>query len=875
MVATLSWLLSKVRALTDRRGRERDLDAELAFHLDEDAAEHAAAGMPADEARRAARLQFGNPAVVREDARAVWAWGAVERVIQDVRFAARVLVRQPAFTAAALVTLALIIGGTTAVFTLVNGVLLRPLPYPASDRLAFVRANDPDGWTSLAIPEVDALQRALSSVEAWGLYRPGHVTTLDRDSDAPVAVQDMRITPDLFPLLGFRVVLGRPPLAGDTKDATPEVVVIGHDLWQTRFGGTRDVIGRSLELEAGRPPVTIVGVAEPGADVPANWLKMPIVWRPVREGEYTDRTRGFAVLARLREGRTIQSARSEIAARSPGAAPGAARPVDVVRLVDHLAGDNQQVLWVFFGAVSCVLLIGVANLVSLQLVRNAGRTREFGVRSALGAGQWRLVRQLVVESLLIGAAGGVAGLAAATLAVGLITSALPPTFPRREEIAIDGSVWMFAAALSIAVGVVIGVLPAFGAVRRNLAARLTDTSRGMTLGRQRTGLQRLLIGGETAAALVLLVGAGLLIHSLGRLLGEDAGMREANLWVVRGTLPDRYQDGAARAYWTEALRQMRARPDVESATLVINDTGPLGGGDIRLGGIGATGAASSPHEGLSLSHRVVGSEYFSTLGIPVLEGRPILESDTPDGERVVVLNRSAAAALWPNEHAIGQRIQFGRRPMRVIGLVPDFKLTQLTGDVTPQMYTPIGQLPSFANTSAMLVRVKPGARAFADRSRAILLNLESKLEEVDVSTMAQVRWKLVAAERFRTTVLTVFAATALFLALVGIFGLVSYAVTQRYREIGLRLALGATLAQVVRLMVRQALVPAALGIAAGFAGAVVAGRVLASFLFEIEPTDPATLMSAVGLLAAAAVGASLVPALRCARVSPADVLRHE
>ena len=331
-------------------------------------------------------------------------------------------------------------------------------------------------------------------------------------------------------------------------------------------------------------------------------------------------------------------------------------------LLDQVVGDSQRVLWVFFGAVTCVLLIGVANLVSLQLVRNAGRERELAVRAALGASRWRLVRQLLVESLLLGVVGGAGGVLAASTAVGLVTSALPAGFPRADQIALDGAVWVFAALVSALVGVTIGVIPALRSIQPGLMQRVNEGGGSATLSHRRARIQRGLIAFETAAALVLLVGAGLLVNSFGRLMSEDAGMRERDLWVVRGTLPMRYRSPADTEYWLSALRHLRELPEVESAALVVNDGGPLGGSDIGRGGIVPEGQTAAPGGGFSLSHRVVGGGYFTTLGIPIVSGRPILDSDTAGNEGVVVLNRAAAAALWPGEDPLGKRLRgFGRK----------------------------------------------------------------------------------------------------------------------------------------------------------------------------------------------------------------------
>ena len=870
-------LLYRLKNLWRRHAQEADLDAELQFHIDTEAEEQIAAGLPADSARQAARRSLGNITLAKEDARAVWSLGPVERLLQDLRYAVRVLGRQPSFTATAFATIVLIVGGTTAVFTLVNAVLLRPLPYPASDRLVILRAENPRGGTGLSYPDVQRLQGELAGFEAWGLYRgPGYVSTLDRNSDNPLPVQDMRITPELFPLLGIHVVLGRPLTPDDALDRNPDVAVIGHDLWQGRFGGTPDVLGKSFELRPGRT-VTVVGVAAPGADVPGNWISHPIVWHPIRMAERASDLR-FTVLARLKAGRPVSTANAEIAARPPltDQKGGADRPVQARLLLDHIVGESGRVLWVFFGAVTCVLLIGVANLVSLQLVRNTARERELGVRAALGASRWRLIRQLLVESLLLSVAGGAAGLLAASYAVALVTSALPADFPRTDGIAIDSVVSIFAALVSALVGVTMGVIPALRSMQPGLMKRLNEGAWTATLSRRRAWIGRGLVAFETAAALVLLVGAGLLVNSFGRLIAEDAGMRERDLWVVRGTLPLRYHPPADTEFWSSAVRLFREWPDVESAALAVNDGGPLDGGDILRSGIVPEGQTAAQGGGFSLSHRRVGGGYFSTLGIPIVSGRPIFDSDTAGAEGVVVLNRAAAAALWPGEDPLGRRLRGFTRPLRVVGIVPNFKLTRLDEDVSLQMYTSMQQEQGMpAGASAIMLRTKPGTRAMADRAKAVLLNLEKDLSRPEVLTMAQVRWNLLAAERFRTAVLLVFAGTATLLALVGIFGLVSYTVAQRHHEIGVRVALGATSTRIVSLMLRQALVPAVVGIVAGTAGALALSRLIAAFLFGVPATDPATFSAAIGLFFCAAFLAALVPALRSFRIEPAVALRHE
>ena len=590
----ISRLTAYVRGIFGRRRIEEESDEELRFHLEHEIAAHVARGMSPHDARRAALRDLGGLTQTTEAVRAVRSLG-VDALWLDVRYALRVLTRERSFTATAFLTIVLLVGGSTAVFTLVNSVLLRPLPYPESGRIAMIQAVD--GHWRLTYDEVQRLQSATSNFEAWGLFRPGYSVTLDRTSENPLPVWDMRISPGLFPLLGIDVVLGRPLVPDDELDANPDVGVISYDLWQKRFGGAADVIGKSFEWRQGRT-LTVVGVTAPGAHVPTNLLNsMPIVWNPIRVSQRPGETMRFVTLARLKADRSVRTARRELAGLTSAGAGG--RAFNATSLLDSIVGDTQRVLWIFFAAVLAVLFIGVANLVSLQLVRNASRERELGVRAALGAGRWRLVRQLATESLVLGVVGGVGGFFIARTVVSGIVSTLPRDFPRANEIALDAPVWIFAIAVSAMVALAIGILPALRVVRPGLAQRVSEGARSATLSHRRARIQRVLIAFETGAALVLLVGAGLLVNSFGRLITQSAGMQEDNLWAVRATLPPRYQSPRDTEYWTNALRLIRELPGVERAAIAINDTGPLGGGDRMFGGLRPEGGA--PRETASAS----------------------------------------------------------------------------------------------------------------------------------------------------------------------------------------------------------------------------------------------------------------------------------
>jgi putative ABC transport system permease protein len=719
-----------------------------------------------------------------------------------------------------------------------------------------------------------AFRAETRSFEAWALYPRGYVETILDSSSEPRQVQDMLVTPELFAMLGVDAALGRVLLPSDADPSSPNAAVISHELWQTAFGGDADVLGRTLAMRSGT--YSIVGVAPPRADVPANWMSYPIVWRPVRTGSTPEM--GFTALARLRSGVSIDSGRAELVALAAGLA--AAQPdthegrtATVTLLRDTLVANVKRLLWIFFGAVACVLLIGVANLTMLQLARNAAREREVAVRAALGAGRARIVRERVVESLLLCGFGGVLGFAVAWLVVRLVVAVLPAYFPLAAEIGVDTAVAVFACGVAILVGVVMGVLPAWHASDPRLTRWLSESGRAATVGGRRSRTQRALVTVQTAVALVLLIGAGLLTNSLYRLISRDAGMREEGLSVATATLPLRYDETAEKAFWASALEQVRAIPGVQSAALASGT--PLSGNDAVTFVAPEGVVVQSPRDALQISYRDVSDEYFSTLGIPLSRGRGILASDVAGAESVAVINELAAAKLWPGEDALGKRLgEPGGELKTVVGVVPTFRHTRLDRDLAPQIYVSRLQGPSFVRGAVMLYRAEPGDRRAAAAIRSTLTSLENDLE-LTVSSMADVRWRLVQPERFRTSVLLAFAGAAVLLALVGIIGVVAYTVGQRHREIAVRVALGAVPRDILRLTSRQAIVPALWGLALGLGGAFLATRLLSSYLVDIRALDVPTFAAAVVALALFVTGAAVMTARRALVVDPVEALRAE
>lgn len=890
-----AWFM-RFRSLFSRSHHERELADEVASTIELEIDANIRAGMTPAEARRAALVKFGSVDATKEAMRDRRGIPFLETSLQDAGYAIRILLKSPRFTIMALLTIVLTVGGITTIFTLVNSILLKPLPYPESDRLVHITETDGrrPGLNYVAVADFMGIQRDSRSFEAVAAY-----TNLIYDVESqkgPYTVMQWNATPEVFRLLGVRMILGRGFLPEDFKPEAPPIIVLSYELWQSQMGGREDVLGQRFRLpprpsNRGITEPTIVGVMAGGFKPPlpgrsaAAHVSYPSIWAPLRAGpdELDRRERGtLTTIARLGFEVSLETARAELDAISKRLAAEypdthRERTLSATFVLDDVVGSVKPILRIFFGAVSCVLLIGIANLISLQTVRNSAREREISIRAALGAGRSRLIRQLLVETLLLASAGGAFGLFAAWIGTRAVLATLPIRFPRAEGIGLDFTVFLFAFGVSIAVGALVGLIPAWRACGPKLQAVINEGSWNVTTSVRRGSIQRWLTAFETAIALVLLVGASLLANSFWRLLTTDTAINEARLWSVEVALPLTYRmPQQSRDFWTSALNTVRSIPQVESAAMV-HAAAPLSGGDITMSGLFAEGTVQNPRQqGASFSNRAVSPDFFGTLGVPILRGRPILQTDTESGERVVVINEMAAQTLWPGEDALGKRMQFGTRDpliMTVVGIIPNFKHSRLDQKPFPQMYTSYLQDFVYQNLTVM-IRLKPEVRRFPDAILSALANLEAKAN-IKAASMDDIRWTLVAPERFRTGMLLVFAIGATFLAMVGIFGVVSYSVVQRHREIGLRMALGANPRDVTRLMVRQALLPASLGLAAGLAASVELSYLLSNFLFEIQATDPVTFVFAFLSLLAAALLASLIPARKAIRIDPMIALRYE
>jgi predicted permease len=797
-------------------------------------------------------------------------------VASDVRFAARSLLRTPRFALAFLLTTTALVASITAVFAFVEAVLLRALPYPHAERLVTVGSVQPNRFgTNVDYGDAVIFRRQARSIEQWALYRMGMIEVVNESTGGPM-VQDLSGSVELLPLLGIRLQAGRFFDAADATAGAANVVIVSHELAQQLFQTADRAMGQTLTFRHGI--YTIIGVSEPGADVPTNWLDRPRVWRPIRES--TAERSPFTTIARLRDGVSLQQARADLTTLAAALAqerPGthAGRTVTVTSLRDRLAGDYKPLLWIFFAAVTCVLAIGVSNLVTLQLARNNARARDLSVRAALGASRGRLFVHLAAEPMLLAAVGGAIGSWLASVIVPAVTAQLPPRFPRLDEIGFAWPATLFGIVMSLAIGLVAGGLPAWRVGRHELGGRLHVRGGAVTGSRADTSVQRRLLVLQTSTALVLLIGASLLGKSFYLQLSRDAGMQEAGLWTAFVQLPPRYSnEPEQQAFWGSALERMRALSEVRSAALAVNSPVPLSGADISQGGIRPEDMPVASGRGFSISTRRVSDQYFSTLQLPLLRGRPILASDVSGAERVAVVNELAAATLWPGRDPLGQRLRWSDDLITVVGLIPTLPHTQLDGELTPQLYESYRQRTLGGDSAVVMFRPALDAERGIAAIRSALTTIEPNLT-LEFASMGDVRWRLLRPERFRTAVLVAFAASASGLALFGIVGLVSYGVGLRKREFAVRAALGADGRRILLEASHDVVRAAAVGLAMGIIGALLLTRFLATFLVGVAPTDVFTFAVCAGALALAAVAAAVLPGRRALDLDPAVALRAE
>ncbi|HEV3469189.1 MAG TPA: ABC transporter permease [Pyrinomonadaceae bacterium] len=808
----------------------------------------------------------------------------------DLKYAVRVMLKQPGFTLVAVVTLALGIGANTAIFTVVDAALLRSLPYRDPERLVHLwEAKQNRDFDRREASYPDFLDWRAQTTEVFegvaGYVNRGYTLT---GEGGPERVMGAAVTANFFDLLGVRPAHGRAFREGEDEPGAAAVAVLGHGLWQRRFGGDPKVVGREVTLNG--ESYTVVGVLP--ADFQFARVGSTDLWtglRPTPNFATPRYMHWLNVVARLRPGVTMEAARARldavgrvIAAADPGAHKGTA--LVAVPLHEEVVGQVRPVLLAMLAAVSLVLLIACANVANLLLARGAARRKEVAIRTALGASRWRLVRQLLTESVLLAGVGGALGLVVALWGVDLLVAAIPEAqllqMPYLRGLSLDPGLLLFTAALSLATGVLFGLMPALDASRADLQEAMKEGRRAS--GTKRSGrLRAALVVSEVAVALVLLVGAGLLVKSLLRMLSVDPGFRVENLLTMRVNLtPQRFAgdtDGSQRAaFFEELLRRAGNLPGVEGAAAVSN---------LPLSGDGGTGTPSvvgreEPAGGWSEAHlRVVSPNYFDVMGVRVQAGRGFTERDRVGTSPVILVNRTFAERNFGGEDPTGQRVTFrftqGQPPFEIVGVVGDEKIKSLDAQTTPVIYFPMLQGPD--SSAALVVRTASDPEAMAGALRGELRALDPDAPLFGVRTMERVISDAPATfmRRYPAYLIGVFAAVALILASVGIYGVISYAVTQRTHELAIRAALGARRADLLRLVLRQGLALALGGVAAGILGALALTRLLSSLLYGVSATDPSVYAGVSLLLLAVVLVACLVPARRATKVDPMEALRYE
>lgn len=798
---------------------------------------------------------------------------------QDLRYTRRALARTPGFASAAIIVMAVGIGATTAVFSVTDRVLLRPLPFKDPDRLVRVWENVPGypqlepspanyrDWTQMA--------RAFEQLEAHMLYA---VNMVHRE---PERVAGTALSGGLLPMLGARPALGRLFTREENTLGGPDAVILSDRLWRRAFGADPDVIGRSVRLED--KPATIVGVMPADFYFPDRETEL---WVPMTLGPawFEDRDNNFLrVVGRLRPGVTLEAARAEmntVTATLETAHPKEnARTRATVRLFgDQVSGQSRLLLRVLTAASLCLLLIACTNLASLLLTRFTARRRELLVRAALGAGRERLTRQLLTESLTLALAGGMAGIAFAYFATPLLARLVPTTLPVPDASVIDARVLLFAAGVTVLTGVVFGVLPAWRISRGTRDVSLREGARGATAGGDR--LRSALVTAQIGASILLLVSSGLLARALLRVQAIDPGFNPSGVLTLRTALPtERYRTTASRAqFYDRVLGEIRTLPGVTAAAYSSFIPMVMRGGiwAVEMPGIRQDGNAADVH---TASLRFLTPGYFDALGIPLKRGRDLSDSDTFESPFVAVVSESFARRYWPDGDAIGQRFTIAFFERIIVGVASDVRVRGLESISEPQVYVPArqirdGWMPFYAPKD-LFVRTSGDPLSLTRTVREIVRRVDPELPVSDVRTMEQIVAGETAPRRTQTAVLALFASMALLLAGIGLHGLLSFGVAQRRQEIGVRLALGAPRAAVLRMVVRESAVLALLGCVAGMGLAYAAGRAFESLLAGVRPADPLTYALATAVALLMTFSGTLVPALRAVRVDPVTALRAD
>lgn len=896
--------------MRDKDKRDRELDDELESHLRMAAQDKQEHGVSHEEATVAAQREMGNAGLIKEVTREQDGWHGPERFMQDVHFGLRMLRKNPAFTVISVLTLALGIGASTSIFSVVYGVLLRPLPYYKADQLVQVWEQASNGNTmDVADPNFEDLRSQNSTLQ--GLAEFGSQIESVSGGSEPKRLTLGVVSRDFFSIMGVQPFRGRSFLPDEQRQNAAPVVLVSYSFWREDLGGKEDFA--NLRLKVGNHLASVVGVLPPGFHFPEDadlWVPRELFEvLPARDAH------NWKLIGRLKDGVGLDQAHAElsgIAQRLKQQYGDQTRmsSVAMVPLREALTGKISSAMWILLGAVGFLLLVACANVMNLLLAQASARDGELATRAALGASRARLIRQFLVESLLLCGAGGMLGVLAAQFGIRALVALAPDNIPRLGEVSVNTPVLLFALGTCCMVAIGLGTVTAMRATSGNIQTALLETSRRQSAGSQ--GVGRWIIALQLGITMILLVGAGLLGRSLQRVLAVDPGFRTEQIVTVDLALPSIPVEGRPRRVelLDNLIARLRSLPRVEQASginampldgnglpdgtfaminesqlsahdrdLIQRSVNPSGEGDIKEMIAFLDQFFHDPSVTGEADYAVVGPEYFQTMGIPLLRGRSIQESDGPGSPHVAVISESLARKRWPNEDPIGRTIEFGNmdedlRLLHVIGVVADVRERSLERAARPTVYASYRQRPQSTSHFVAVIRAAGSEASLIPAVRRIVTEVDPSIPP-RIKTFRQVFALSLIPRRFNLTVIATFALTALALAMIGIYGVLAYSVARRTREMGVRIALGATPGNVLKLVLKQAVVTAIIGVSIGIVGAFGLTRLLQSMLFGVKATDPVTFAMVTFLLLIVALVAAYVPARRATRVDPIIALRYE
>jgi predicted permease len=887
MFAWITSLVSRTRTWLSPQAVDQDFATELDSHLDMLSDENIRRGMSPEEARRAARIKLGGLTQLKETNRELHSLPVIETFLQDARYAFRMLRKNPGFTAVAVLTLALGIGANTAIFSVVYAVLLKPLPYTNPHQLvsafqANIQEGVPENGASYPNFEEWRAQNHVFSELAGITF---HQLTLTGRGE-PSVVGTSIVTAEHFALLDVKPLQGRIFFSEDGKQGAPPVVIVSENLWRGALGADPKIVGSSIILD--KRPFTVVGIMPAAFRSPFINAQQD-VWIPLVQdplfGSWMARRGGhwLPVFGRLKPGVSIAQAQAEmdtISERLASEFPAENKgwTVRLVPMQKEIAGDVRTALLVLLGAVGLVLLIACANIANLLLTRATSRSKEIAVRTALGAGRSRIIRQLLSETAVLGLLGGVVGIALAYWGVRALSSLLPDNLPQLNAIRVDNFVLIFALALSAIASIAFGLVPALFASKSDIQASLREGSGRAGESGNRRRARSFLAAAEIALAMVLLVAAGLLLRSFSKLTSVSPGFESHNIVKAEVSLPQFQYSKPQQwtAFSDELLTRIQAQPGLQESAIAIPL--PITDGFINLGFEIIGVPPASPSDSRLANYVSVSPNYFRVMEIPLLSGRLFNQQDIDSAPRVTLISKALAQRYFPNQDPIGKHLNFGFPPnpdvsREIIGIVGDVRDKSLGDAPAPMMYVPFSQAPFWG--ANLVVKSTLSTSAVAAAIRQEVQNIDKDLPVTDVAKLPDLLDASVSQQRFRTFLLGLFAAMALVLAATGIFGVISYSVSRRTNEIGIRVALGASRATILRMILRETLILAAIGLAVGAPCALAASHLIGHMLFGVSANDPLTLAAVACTLAAVAAFAGFLPARRAMQVDPMVALRHE